>query len=283
MLLGHFARSGPWPRLSLDWQSAVLVSITILVCTASLTVPASSTLASRAKTASLGPDEAVDLPERIVAPIPPLNEAAETFDPSALVRLPGAVQGAAERLAAAADMQLAPARAQQERERQEALRRQTQLRGQAAHRAIAVAQGNGPVKLSSPIGADERWIDVNLSAQTVIAMIGSELAHVALTTTGAPGWETPTGEFRILRRVYNETMTSASLGIPADREYYHLENVLFTQYFTNEGHALHLNYWRPDSYFGNIPSSHGCAGLRYADAAYFWEFARIGTRIVIHY
>jgi lipoprotein-anchoring transpeptidase ErfK/SrfK len=57
--------------------------------------------------------------------------------------------------------------------------------------------------------------------------------------------------------------------------------VLYTQYFTNEGHALHLNYWRPDHYFGRIPSSHGCVGMRLADAEFFWRFASIGTRIVI--
>jgi lipoprotein-anchoring transpeptidase ErfK/SrfK len=109
-------------------------------------------------------------------------------------------------------------------------------------------------------------------------MIGSQRYYTALVTTGKPGWETPIGEFRILYRVYNETMTSASIGA---EEYYVLDDVLFTQYFTNEGHALHLNYWRPDSVFGTTPTSHGCAGMRYGDAEFFWNFANVGTRIVV--
>ena len=130
-------------------------------------------------------------------------------------------------------------------------------------------------------GADvpgERWILIDLSQQTVSAMVGETAIYSALTTTGKDEWETPNGEFRILYRVENETMTSASIGA---EEHYVLEDVLYTQYFTNGGHALHLNYWREESYFGNVRSSHGCAGVRYADAEFFWRFAGVGTRVVI--
>jgi lipoprotein-anchoring transpeptidase ErfK/SrfK len=130
-----------------------------------------------------------------------------------------------------------------------------------------------------PPGPGERWIDVDISEQTTRAMVGNRVHHTALVTTGKDGWETPLGEFRIQYRVYNETMTSASIGA---EEYYVMEDVLFTQYFTNVGHALHLNYWRPDSYFGSVRSSHGCVGMRYADAEFFWNFANVGTRVVIH-
>ena len=119
---------------------------------------------------------------------------------------------------------------------------------------------------------------IDLSEQTTTAMVGDEVYHTAYGTTGKDGWETPIGEFSIIYRVENETMTSASIGA---EEYYVLENVLYTQYFTTEGHALHLNYWRPDSVFGNERTSHGCIGLRYADAEFFWRFAGYGTRVVI--
>lgn len=130
-----------------------------------------------------------------------------------------------------------------------------------------------------PPGPGERWVDVDLGDQTTKAMVGSRVYHTAYVTTGKPGWETPIGTFQIVSRVYNETMTSASIGA---EEYYVLEDVLFTQYFTNQGHALHLNYWRPDSVFGNQRTSHGCVGMRYADAEFFWNFATYGTRVVVH-
>jgi lipoprotein-anchoring transpeptidase ErfK/SrfK len=117
-----------------------------------------------------------------------------------------------------------------------------------------------------------------LSDQTAKAMVGGQVWHTAYVTTGKAGWETPIGTFQINYRVYDETMTSASIGA---EEYYVLTHVLFTQYFTSEGHALHLNYWRPDSVFGTTPTSHGCVGMRYADAEFFWNFATNGTRVVI--
>ena len=65
-------------------------------------------------------------------------------------------------------------------------------------------------------------------------------------------------------------------------DYYVLDHVLYTQYFTDRGHALHLNYWRPDGYFGRVRSSHGCVGLRFADAKFLWNFATYGTRVTVH-
>lgn len=136
-----------------------------------------------------------------------------------------------------------------------------------------------PPAIPGPDVAGERWIDIDLGRQTATAMVGDAPLYTALVTTGKDGWETPVGTFQILYRVANETMTSAAIGA---EEYYVLEDVLFTQYFTNGGHALHLNYWRPDYYFGNIRSSHGCVGMRYADAEFFWNFATFGTRVTIH-
>jgi lipoprotein-anchoring transpeptidase ErfK/SrfK len=130
--------------------------------------------------------------------------------------------------------------------------------------------------------ADERWIAVNLTTQRAVGFIGAQPVRVALVTTGRPGWETPTGDFRVYRRVENETMDSLGLGIPIDSpEGWYVDNVLYTQYIYG-GITLHYNYWRAQSYFGNIPSSHGCVGLGLSDAKFFWDFADIGTRVVIY-
>ncbi|MFN8558170.1 MAG: L,D-transpeptidase [Dehalococcoidia bacterium] len=79
----------------------------------------------------------------------------------------------------------------------------------------------------------------------------------------------------MVRRVANETMTSASLNITDPDDQYVLKDVLYTQYFTWVGHALHLNYWQPDSVFGAERTSHGCVGLRLADAEFRWPRARV--------
>lgn len=124
----------------------------------------------------------------------------------------------------------------------------------------------------------ERWIDANLTTQRMSAMVGKKVIHTATISSGKKGWETPTGTFHIIYRVENETMTSESIGA---EENYRLENVLYTQYFTDEGHALHYSWWKTPESFGT-PTSHGCLSETLKDAEFFWNFAEIGTRVTIH-
>lgn len=128
-----------------------------------------------------------------------------------------------------------------------------------------------------------KWIDLNLLHQVAVAYEGQTAVRLARTSTGRPGWETTPGTFAIQRRVENETMESTSLiGLDAQRADYKVENVRWTQYFSADGKALHENYWKPRDEFG-IPSSHGCAGLVAEDARYFWDWAGIGTPVLVHY
>ena len=150
-----------------------------------------------------------------------------------------------------------------------------------AHAAEQPAELDVHVYVPEDIAPDEYWVAVNLTQQAAVAMIGSDWVHRAWVTTGKDGWETPEGQYPILWRIYNETMTSAALGIPPGPDSYVLTDVLFTQYFTRVGHALHLNYWRPGSVFGNQRTSHGCVGMPYVDAETFWRHARVGDRVVI--
>jgi hypothetical protein len=100
-----------------------------------------------------------------------------------------------------------------------------------------------------------------------------------LSLKGTTSWGTPTGFFTILRRVQNETMSSETLGIPRDGPGgYYLKDVLYTQYFTNDGASIHYNYWSSNwGYSG----SHGCLGMSYDDALWFWNWAEVGTALFI--
>jgi lipoprotein-anchoring transpeptidase ErfK/SrfK len=169
------------------------------------------------------------------------------------------------------------------RQEAERARADEEARRQALAEALAreLAAARPPEGVS--FAPDERWIAINLTTQRAIAFVGAQPVHLALVTTGAPGWETPVGDFRIYMRIENETMDSLTIGIPREDSWgYYLENVYFTQYFVG-GIALHYNYWRADSYFGSVASSHGCVGMRYDDAKFFWDFATTGTRVVVHY
>ena len=133
-------------------------------------------------------------------------------------------------------------------------------------------------------GAGGRSIDVNLSTLTASAIENGRVVYTAPIVSGKPGWETPTGNFRVLRRAGTVTMRSASFGVgPGDPEYYVQPDVPYTQFFDNAGDALHGNYWSPSNAFGNYNTSHGCVGMRIGDAAFFWNFGRVGMPVNIHY
>ena len=122
------------------------------------------------------------------------------------------------------------------------------------------------------------WIDVNLTQQLVTAYDGTAPVRTTETTTGMAGWETPPGLFSIIRRVANETMTSGAIGAET---FYRLDDVLFTQYFTDLGHALHFAWWRTKETIGR-PGSHGCVNLLLEDARFFWDWAELGTPVYVH-
>jgi hypothetical protein len=123
-----------------------------------------------------------------------------------------------------------------------------------------------------------RWIDVNLTQQLMVAYEGRDVQRVIVTTTGMAGWETPPGFYQILWRVPNETMESGAIGA---EHFFKLEDVLFTQYFTNQGHAVHYAWWRTPQTIGR-PGSHGCLNTLLDDAPYLWDWATIGTPVYVH-
>ena len=134
-----------------------------------------------------------------------------------------------------------------------------------------------PVPAGSPTWG--KWIDVNLTQQLMVAYEGTTPVRVAVTTTGMAGHETPVGWWATNYRVANEEMTSGAIGAES---FFDLKNVLFTQYFTDRGHAIHFAWWRTKETIGR-PGSHGCLNLLLEDSRFFWEWAPIGTPVITHY
>lgn len=123
-----------------------------------------------------------------------------------------------------------------------------------------------------------RWIDVHLTQQLITLYEGRDPVRVVVTTTGMAGWETPPGEYTITWRVANETMSSGAIGA---EHFFKLEDVLYTQYFTDEGHAIHYAWWRTPETIGR-PGSHGCLNCLLDDSAFMWDWAGVGTPIIVH-
>jgi L,D-transpeptidase catalytic domain len=116
----------------------------------------------------------------------------------------------------------------------------------------------------------ERWLDVSIANQTLVAYEGSTPVYATLVSTGEAGLDDPEttkstvlGEFRIFSKHVTTTMSSEVVG-----EEFQLKDIPYVQYF-QEGYALHAAYWHDD--FG-IPRSHGCINLAPEDAKWLFEW-----------
>jgi len=120
-------------------------------------------------------------------------------------------------------------------------------------------------------GADgERWIDVNLSKQQVIAYQGASALASFIVSTGTWQHPTVTGKYNIYVKYVAADMSGPG---------YYLPKVPYIMYFY-QGYGLHGTYWHNN--FGT-PMSHGCVNLRTTDAGWLFNFASVGTLVNVHY
>jgi LysM repeat protein len=115
-----------------------------------------------------------------------------------------------------------------------------------------------------------KWIDVDLSSQSVRAYQGSTVMRSMIVSTGISIYPTPTGTFKVYAKYPSVTMSGPG---------YYLPGVPHTMFFY-AGYALHGTYWHNN--FGH-PMSHGCINLTRADAAWLYSWTPMGTKVVIHW
>jgi lipoprotein-anchoring transpeptidase ErfK/SrfK len=154
-------------------------------------------------------------------------------------------------------------------------------------------------KVEKPDGLlpNEKWIDVDLEHQVLIAYEGDRPVFGTLVSSGKnQPWDpehahpTPTGTYRIYEKHISATMD----GDVATDGPYSIEDVPWVMFFQGS-YALHGAFWH--DLFGT-PRSHGCVNLSPIDARelFFWTEPRLptgwhgvfqtgdrlGTRLVIH-
>ena len=118
--------------------------------------------------------------------------------------------------------------------------------------------------------AEERWIDVELATQTLVAHEGARAVYATLVSTGRgpAGTEaaTPPGVHRIWVKIAASDMDNVERDDTSS--HYSLEDVPYVQFF-DRAVALHGTYWHRD--FGHV-KSHGCVNLSPLDAKWLFEF-----------
>ncbi|NUO51956.1 MAG: L,D-transpeptidase [Polyangiaceae bacterium] len=154
-----------------------------------------------------------------------------------------------------------------------------------------------PGKRPDGVGADERWVDVNITTKTLVLFIGDKPVYAAVVSPGKRSRNkkkdhaTPTGAWRIREKHIAVTMDGdgASGDLP-----YSIEDVPYVAYFKGS-YALHGAFWHQN--FGR-EMSHGCVNLAPQDAKYVFGWVEprmprgwhgvfaskdhVGSMVVIH-
>lgn len=125
--------------------------------------------------------------------------------------------------------------------------------------------------------AYDKWIEVDLTNKRMYAYEKTTLVNTFLISAGAPKTPTVTGKYSIYSKYTQKDMRGRNV----DGSKYFQPNVPWVNFFYKD-YAIHGNYWRPTSYFGNINSSHGCVSTVPDEAAWVYDWAPIGTPVIVH-
>jgi len=118
--------------------------------------------------------------------------------------------------------------------------------------------------------SQRRWIEINLSSQRLTAWQGGKAVFSATVSTGKASTPTYPGIFAIQRKLVSDRMRGPGYDVP---------NVPYSMYYYG-GYAIHGAYWH--NRFGT-PVSHGCTNMRPKDAQFVYNFASVGTPVLISY
>jgi lipoprotein-anchoring transpeptidase ErfK/SrfK/uncharacterized protein YraI len=141
---------------------------------------------------------------------------------------------------------------------------------------VVVKTSVGDVTASCPaVTTGEKWIEVNLSTQTMTVWRGSTKISGSLVSTGKPGFSTPTGTFYISTKYTSVTMSGCVNG-----ECWNTPGVPWAMLFRSGGFFIHGAYWH--NAFGTV-RSHGCVNLPVPYAEWLYGWTPSGTRVWIHY
>ncbi|NES05509.1 MAG: L,D-transpeptidase [Okeania sp. SIO2F4] len=117
--------------------------------------------------------------------------------------------------------------------------------------------------------SDERWISIDLSTQRLIAWEGNKAVYAVIVSTGKASTPTRLGTFRVYTKYRTTRMTGPGYDVP---------DVPYTMYYDG-GMAIHGAYWH--NMFGT-PVSHGCTNVAVNHAKWLFDWASVGTPVVVH-
>ena len=135
--------------------------------------------------------------------------------------------------------------------------------------APAVAQTTAiATRINELQQSQQRWIQVDVTRQRLIAWEGGTPVYAVIVSTGKPSTPTPTGVFAIQSMHRVARMRGADYDIP---------DVPFTMYYSGN-YGIHGAYWHHR--FGT-PISHGCTNVAVDHAEWLFNWASVGTPVIV--
>lgn len=139
-----------------------------------------------------------------------------------------------------------------------------------------INQGNVSSWENGKIENNKRII-VDKSSQMLYAYDGEEPFMETHISSGLELSPTPVGTFSIFKKMPSRYMQGPAPD-SVDTSVYDLPGVPWNMYFTSDGAAIHGAYWHDD--FGD-QHSHGCINMVPSEAEKLYEWADLGTQVII--
>jgi lipoprotein-anchoring transpeptidase ErfK/SrfK len=132
--------------------------------------------------------------------------------------------------------------------------------------------------LAIGVGAEEaappKQLRVYIDRQVLVALEGEKKVHTFDVVTGSEGKETEAGNYKILKK--HQKYQSKTYG----------SEMPYTMFFTTDGKAIHgtlaanLRSYLQSSVTKSL-GSHGCVGLKDDAAKILFDWAPVGTPVVV--
>jgi hypothetical protein len=113
------------------------------------------------------------------------------------------------------------------------------------------------------VGAHDRWLDIDLDEQVLVAYEGSVPVYATLVSSGKWDRPTPAETAHLVSKLRSADMTSTKVDV------YSVADVPWTMFFDGN-YALHTSYWHDG--FGDV-RSHGCINLAPRDARILYDWS----------
>ena len=137
---------------------------------------------------------------------------------------------------------------------------------------------SGPERFAYQAADGEKWVDVNLTDDTMTAYVGTTVVHgpVSINHGEESGeWATKLGTYHVYLKNESQDL-GCTPGFP-----YCQKDVPWIAYWDGN-FAIHGAPWATEFGYDSGQTSHGCVNAPVEEARWFYDFVEIGTTVVTH-